>query len=901
MAGLPLLLALWFDSKGIEAKLTEAAGASLAADKSDWAKVTFNGRDGHIAGDAPGRLAIDEAVKAVAGTQGVRRVDAAQAKVVLAAPTVDTLVTNNNRPEVKGTWPETYAKTLSVILPDRQYALGKDPEVKSDGAGNWSFAPAEPLKDGAYDIAVAVDDGAGATSRTETPGKITIDTVAPPLPVFSPVTSQVSPQSLSGNWAEGDASALKVGLADKTYTLGQDPALTSAGGNWTLTLPEPLADGAYDLTVEAIDAAGNSARLNLPHAVTISTRPPGPTVAKYSGNDSTPLVSGSWGEGQGSKLQVAIGGRTYELGRDANLTSDGTGNWRLDIAAPLKDGIYDAVVTVTDAQGNVAKDETVAEIEVDATAPAAPVVNKATSLPVTGSFAPRDTKVLRATLAGHSYTLGQDAALTADGGTWSLMPPAKLPAGTYDVIVEAVDGFGNVSADASKDELAVAEDATSPPPPTADMTAPTVAVQEATAARPTITGTWAEGAAKSLKVTLAEAAYSLGANEELTSSSGQWSLKLPAPLKDGIYDVVVETVDAAGKLVTDTTKDELIVDAAGPATPTVNLYAAAESPAAISGTWPEGDATGLAVTFNNKTAKLGGDESLKADGKGHWSLTVTDKLQPGSYDVVATATDKRGRSATDQTRFEILIKEAATTPVEPPPTEPTTTEPTTTEPTTTEPTTTEPTTTGPTTTEPAPTEPTTTEPTPTEPTPTEPTTTEPTPTEPTTTEPTTTEPTTTEPTTTEPTTTEPTTTEPTTTEPTTTEPTTTGPTTTPPTADCTTGLAKTLLDRPLHFDRDKSAVTPAAADIIKGLAAIAATCPAEKLEIGGHTDNIGSEPYNQALSERRAVAVMHALGEAGVAADRLSAVGYGETVPVGDNGTDEGRARNRRIEIKIVK
>jgi outer membrane protein OmpA-like peptidoglycan-associated protein len=110
-----------------------------------------------------------------------------------------------------------------------------------------------------------------------------------------------------------------------------------------------------------------------------------------------------------------------------------------------------------------------------------------------------------------------------------------------------------------------------------------------------------------------------------------------------------------------------------------------------------------------------------------------------------------------------------------------------------------------------------------------------------------------------------------------------------------------LRDRPLHFEPDKSAVTPSAVVIIKDLAVIAATCSAEKLEVGGHTDNIGSEPYNQALSERRAVAVAHALGEAGVDANRLSAIGYGETVPLGDNGTDEGRARNRRIEIKIVK
>jgi outer membrane protein OmpA-like peptidoglycan-associated protein len=126
-------------------------------------------------------------------------------------------------------------------------------------------------------------------------------------------------------------------------------------------------------------------------------------------------------------------------------------------------------------------------------------------------------------------------------------------------------------------------------------------------------------------------------------------------------------------------------------------------------------------------------------------------------------------------------------------------------------------------------------------------------------------------------------------------------TTSPPAADCATGLSQTLRDRPLHFERDKSAMTPEAAAIIKDLAAIAATCPTETLEVGGHTDNIGSESYNQALSERRAVAVAHALGEAGVDANRLSALGYGETVPIADNGTDEGRARNRRIEIKIVK
>src|SRR4029078_3259225 len=162
MAGLPLLGAVWLDSKGIEGKLAGAAIGSLSTAKADWARVNFSGRDAHIEGDAPGRIAIEEAVKAAAGDQCVRRVDATTVKIVLPPPTIESLVTKDSRPEIRGTWPEIYAKSLSVVLPDRSYILGKDPTDKSAGAGHWSFTPAEPLRDGAYDIAVEVDDGAGA-------------------------------------------------------------------------------------------------------------------------------------------------------------------------------------------------------------------------------------------------------------------------------------------------------------------------------------------------------------------------------------------------------------------------------------------------------------------------------------------------------------------------------------------------------------------------------------------------------------------------------------------------------------------------------------------------------------------------------------------------------------------
>ena len=75
--------------------------------------------------------------------------------------------------------------------------------------------------------------------------------------------------------------------------------------------------------------------------------------------------------------------------------------------------------------------------------------------------------------------------------------------------------------------------------------------------------------------------------------------------------------------------------------------------------------------------------------------------------------------------------------------------------------------------------------------------------------------------------------------------------------------------------------------------------PAYKASITGHTDSIGKEAYNQKLSEKRAETVKTMLVEQGVAADRLTTAGKGETMPVASNKTKEGRAENRRIEVEL--
>jgi outer membrane protein OmpA-like peptidoglycan-associated protein len=76
--------------------------------------------------------------------------------------------------------------------------------------------------------------------------------------------------------------------------------------------------------------------------------------------------------------------------------------------------------------------------------------------------------------------------------------------------------------------------------------------------------------------------------------------------------------------------------------------------------------------------------------------------------------------------------------------------------------------------------------------------------------------------------------------------------------------------------------------------------PDSLVDVYGHTDAVGSEAYNQTLSENRAQTVASYLTTQGVASARLRSQGFGETMPIADNGTEEGRARNRRVEIKIV-
>jgi iron complex outermembrane receptor protein len=104
----------------------------------------------------------------------------------------------------------------------------------------------------------------------------------------------------------------------------------------------------------------------------------------------------------------------------------------------------------------------------------------------------------------------------------------------------------------------------------------------------------------------------------------------------------------------------------------------------------------------------------------------------------------------------------------------------------------------------------------------------------------------------------------------------------------------------VHFDFDKATLRPDAIAILDKAVGLLKTQAKVVVEVAGHTDSVGSEEYNQGLSERRAISVKDYLESQGITATRLTARGYGEAQPVASNDTEEGRALNRRVELIVL-
>jgi OOP family OmpA-OmpF porin len=101
----------------------------------------------------------------------------------------------------------------------------------------------------------------------------------------------------------------------------------------------------------------------------------------------------------------------------------------------------------------------------------------------------------------------------------------------------------------------------------------------------------------------------------------------------------------------------------------------------------------------------------------------------------------------------------------------------------------------------------------------------------------------------------------------------------------------------VNFATNSAAITPDSDKVLTEIVTLLKNQADWKITVEGHTDNVGSKSANQALSQKRAESVVTWLGGHGVERSHLAAAGFGDTKPVQDNATDDGRAKNRRVEL----
>ncbi len=118
--------------------------------------------------------------------------------------------------------------------------------------------------------------------------------------------------------------------------------------------------------------------------------------------------------------------------------------------------------------------------------------------------------------------------------------------------------------------------------------------------------------------------------------------------------------------------------------------------------------------------------------------------------------------------------------------------------------------------------------------------------------------------------------------------------------ECVDALNAAVQADPIRFESGSTEVSGDSVAVLDALGAILLRCPTTTVEVGGHTDSLGSEEINARLSRQRAESVWRALVGRRIARDRLTAKGYGPSEPVASNETEDGRRRNRRIEFKLL-
>lgn len=548
----------------------------------------------------------------------------------------------------------------TITIYDNGVAIGTTTVLPN---GTWSVTPDGPLPDGTHSITVTETDAAGNQSTASEPVIFTVDTT-PPLAPGNLVVSN------DGGTISGIAEAgSTVTIREDGVTLGT--AVVDSQGNFSLTLTPPKLNGEI-LTADATDAAGNTGPAT--SAASPDITPPqtpiivsviddvqattGPVGPNGITNDRAPTVNGT-GEA-GSTITIYNGSDV--LGTTVVPSS---GLWSFTPPAPLTDGTYVLTATATDPAGNPSGISTAWTINVDGTAPGAPVISQVVDdVPGrTGSLDINETtNDATPTLSG---TAEPNATVTVrvDGvaigttvanglGVWIFTPSSPIGEGPHALTAVATDAAGNTSGVSNTWTLTV--DSVAPAAPVITQVIDDVPERlgalnpndSTNDTMPTLNGTAEPGSTVTIR---------LGGTSLVTvpvDNNGAWSYTLTTPLGSGPHTFTVVATDAAGNTSQPSSGFTLTVDTTPPTAATIATVT--DDVGGVQGTLSSGDTTDdtkpllqgsapadAVITVYDGATLLG---TATLDGSGGWSFTPVTPLTDGPHSLTVHATDAAGNT-----------------------------------------------------------------------------------------------------------------------------------------------------------------------------------------------------------------------------------------------------------------
>jgi VCBS repeat/type 1 secretion C-terminal target domain (VC_A0849 subclass) len=583
-------------------------------------------------------------------------------------------------------------------------AIGSTVYVTIDGVesipilaltGTWSYLPTPPLGEGTHTISARAEL-LGSASAQSTVISITVDLTPPAAASITSVTDDVG--AITGPVANGggtdDSTPTLRGIATGSANVEIFNGSTSIGtaavnaqGNWTFTPSAPLANGIYNFTVVAIDAAGNRATGSNTWTVTIDNATPTPPVLGDVDDNVGTIIGPIPSNGKTDDTQPTLNG-TAPTGSTVTVYDNGVpigtvvvtasnGAWSFTPTTPLGEGSHSLTLTTTNTAGNTSAQSSPAfEFAVDTTAPARPILTSVTddqtpsTGPLTSNQATNDTQptFTGTAEAGSTVQIFDNGTkigevLVPASGVWSFTPDTPLSNATHPITINTVDAAGNVSASTAPFNVVV--DTVAPNPPSAvtaiDGTAPTtgpiVENQRTNETRPVLSGSVEPNAT----VHILDNGTEIGTVQ--ANASGNWSFTPGTALGEGNHQLTVTATDSAGNTSLPSPALNFVVDTTGPAAPVI--VNASDDVGSITTPLVSGNVTDDTTPTLNGTSEAfatirildNGTQigTAQADLNGIWTFTPTTPLGNGSHAFTTIATDQAGNTGATSPAFTLTV------------------------------------------------------------------------------------------------------------------------------------------------------------------------------------------------------------------------------------------------------